>query len=201
MAPRPLPALSHDQVNWLFDNLSLRYGSVFTDRWRDIDLKIVKADWALQLGQQPPAAVRWAMENLPSQPPMVMDFKRLCIQAPQEYVALRSDFRVRGPTEREKEEIAALIASFAGKRLRTDREWAYRLIERHESREFESTAAALKMAREAIKLDHRGEWDAATLKAQELLHEARDVLRDAMPPPEEMATEEEQWVGDDGEDS
>lgn len=81
----PLPS---SYVETLFTTLTVAWGSAFTDQWRGVDLNLVKADWARQLGgfYEPKAedgagdapAVRWAMEHLPEKPVNVMGFRKLC---------------------------------------------------------------------------------------------------------------------------
>lgn len=141
-----LPAAWVDRI---FDKLSLVYGRDFLSRWEGSDLNSVKSDWGheLQSFHNWPSAITFALQNLPERAPNVMEFKKLCRQAPAPEGPMKIEADVKADPERIKKALAVL----------TDRppvdflDWAHRLIQRHESKEFISTPAALKMARDAIK--------------------------------------------------
>lgn len=167
-SPAPLP---DDVMNRLFTALVVRYGSAFTDRWRDLDLDIVKGDWARELGRfgGELEAIRFAIDRLPEKPPTVIDFKRLCDAAPPAHVreALTHNAAVRGPTPSEREALRRLAADLRKGSLfaRPSRQWAYDLLACHKAgwrngQAFHSTAVALEMAREAIATDP-ARWDRA----------------------------------------
>lgn len=72
-------------VNKIFEKLAIVYGQAFLARWRDIDLALVKADWAHELGgfEQRAHAIAHALANLPTDsPPSVLQFRALCRRAP-----------------------------------------------------------------------------------------------------------------------
>lgn len=164
-SPSPLP---DEVVDRLFSALVVRYGVPFTDRWRDLDLDAVKGDWARELGRFAGNrnALRFALDNLPEKPPTVIEFRRLCNDAPVGQAMLPSDAPVRGPTPAEREVMRALAADIRAGTFfaKPSRAWAYDLIRCHKAGwrngdSFHSTPAALEMARSAIAADHSGAGD------------------------------------------
>jgi hypothetical protein len=164
--------LSDAEVDRLFTRLLVRYGAPFSDRWRTLDLAVVKADWARELGRfsRQPEALAWALEHLPERPPTVIDFARLCEQAPRHEAMASSTARTRGPNDFERESIRQLrevlpvpgkaTRRSAGLEARADRSWAQRLLERHERGYRHATPAALAMARDALGqvVSASGQW-------------------------------------------
>lgn len=78
-----LPASWVDRV---FMKLTVAYGHRFLSQYSGIDMDLVKADWAEELGgfQQSPTAIQHALSILPSDnPPNVFQFRDLCRKAPQ----------------------------------------------------------------------------------------------------------------------
>jgi hypothetical protein len=78
-------ALPSSWVDRIFDKLTLTYGHLFLGRWSGLDMQQVKADWAHELEplRNSPHAIRYALENLPTEPPTVLQFRALCGKAPQ----------------------------------------------------------------------------------------------------------------------
>jgi hypothetical protein len=140
-------------VDRIFDKLTLTYGQSFLRRWQDIDLNAVKSDWAHELSgfQQHPKSIAWALQNLPpDKPPTVLEFRAIARRSPTEEVP-RIEHSPAGK-ERVAQELAKLAPVLAKRGSRPDnREWARRLIQRHESGAYRSTPAALRMAREALE--------------------------------------------------
>jgi hypothetical protein len=169
----PLPA---DAVEQLFSALTLRYGMPFLDRWRDIDINVVKADWARELSGFKPAAVRFALDNLPEKPPTVIDFRRLANQAPPPPASDALPYNrgaTRGPTPAEREQMRALARDIRAGTFfaKPSREWAYDLIRCDEEgwkdgNVFRSTPVALEMARDAIATDP-DRWERAPLQRRQ----------------------------------
>lgn len=179
-APEPLAA---DAIDWLFSALTVRYGGPFTDRWRDLDLEIVKGDWARQLAtfNGNKAAIRFALDHLPEKPPTVIEFKKLCDAAPMpDTPALPyNPGPTRGPTEIERETLRALAADIRRGTFfaKPSRQWAYDLIACHERgwrqrwengraamRQFSCTSTTLAMVRNTIATDPNRDasvWDRA----------------------------------------
>lgn len=108
-SPTPLP---DDVIDRLFSALVVRYGTPFLDRWRDLELPVVKADWARELAgfNGKGWAIRYALANLPDKPPTVIEFRKLCNAAPMQQAQplLPNDAQVRGPNEFERARLAEL---------------------------------------------------------------------------------------------
>jgi hypothetical protein len=75
----PLPA---SWVEALFAKLTVRYGVAFGQQYRDLDIGIVKADWADVLDGVQSDSIRYALQYLPERPPNAMSFRNLCRSAP-----------------------------------------------------------------------------------------------------------------------
>lgn len=82
----PLPA---SWVDPLLAKLTLRYGQAFMRQYADLDPGMVKADWAEVLDgfERHPAALRYAVDNLPDTPPNAMQFRAIARRAPPPDVA------------------------------------------------------------------------------------------------------------------
>lgn len=138
-------------VDRIFDKLTLTYGQVFLRRWQDIDMNAVKSDWGHELDgyERFPKSIAWALQNLPPEkPPTVLEFRNLARKAPDDE-APRIEPSVAGRA-RIDAELARVAPILASKQPVDSRDWARRLIARHESGEFKSTRAALAMARDAL---------------------------------------------------
>lgn len=80
-----LPAsLPDDVIDRLFSALTVRYGAPFLDRWRDLDLAVVKGDWARELSGfgRNLEALRYALDHLPDKPPNVIEFRKIANNGP-----------------------------------------------------------------------------------------------------------------------
>lgn len=72
-------------VNRIFDKLTMVYGHDFINRWRDLDLEAVKADWAHELAgfEKHPEAIAHALKCLPTgKPPTVLEFRDIARKCP-----------------------------------------------------------------------------------------------------------------------
>lgn len=72
-------------VDRIFTKLTLVYGHDFLNRWRDLDLDAVKADWAHELSgyETQPEALAHALKYLPpGKPPTVLEFRDLARKCP-----------------------------------------------------------------------------------------------------------------------
>lgn len=144
-----LPAAWVDRI---FDKLSITYGRDFTGRYEGIDINSVKSDWAHELSGffTHPSAIAYALANLPERPPSVIDFRKIARLSPSPDVP-RIEHSPAGK-ERIATELAKLAPVLASRGSRPDsREWARRLIQRHESGAYPSTRTALAMATEALQ--------------------------------------------------
>jgi hypothetical protein len=136
-------------VDRLFARLSATYGRDFASKYEGLDQNAVKSSWAHELagftGQLD--AIAWALENLPERAPNVIEFRALCRRAPTPEVP-RIEHSPAG-----KERIAAELAKLGPvirRRAPADRrDWARRLIARHEAGE-RLTRAQMDMARDAL---------------------------------------------------
>lgn len=76
-------------IDSLFARLSVRYGSAFMRQYADLDAEAVKADWAEVLGgfHDKPEAIRYGLENLPSDKPVsALTFRDLCRRSPEKEI-------------------------------------------------------------------------------------------------------------------
>ncbi|RST54120.1 hypothetical protein [Variovorax sp. DXTD-1] len=157
---RSPPPLADEAVDRLFSALVLRYGTPFLDRWRDLDLAVVKHDWALELAcfAGNLQALRFGLDHLPEKPPTVMDFKRLCHAMPATVEAVRYSGNVRSPTTAEREAMRELSARIKAGSIfaKPGRQWAADLIRDDSAgwrngHTFRATPASLAMARDALR--------------------------------------------------
>lgn len=74
----PLPLRYVDEIH---ARLMVRYGSAWAAKWAGFDatmMQAVKADWAEELSDMSPAAIRRALESLPAEfPPTATAFRKL----------------------------------------------------------------------------------------------------------------------------
>ena len=148
------PVLSDAQVDRLFTRLIVRYGAAFSDRWRMLDLAVVKADWARELGRyaDTPYVLDWALERLPERPPFVIDFAQLCESAPRHEPMEKNTKPTRGPTPIELDMLRALRAGIVARS--PSRRWAYDIVAKS-ARGERVNAYPLRVARELIEAGHR----------------------------------------------
>jgi hypothetical protein len=74
-------ALPAAWIESLFARLTTRYGVAFQRVYADMDIEVVKADWAIALDRIPGAAIKGALENLPDKPPHAGQFRKLCLDS------------------------------------------------------------------------------------------------------------------------
>lgn len=142
-------------VDKIFEKLTLVYGQQFLARWRDVDLELVKQDWARELGgfEQKPEAIAFALQNLDAEkPPTVLVFGAMALRSPVAVLA-----RLPEPAA-DPARMAAELAKFAGIRTAANgsgydhKAWARRLKNRHTEGDklsvfqVESYRAALRLA-------------------------------------------------------
>lgn len=138
-------------VDRIFDKLTLTYGQAFLRRWQDIDMGAVKSDWAHELAgfAQHPRAIAWALDNLnPEKPPTVLEFRAMARKAPAETVP-RIEHSPAG-RERIEAELKRLAPALKPKPTIDFRDWARRIVARHEGGE-RITRAQLAMAKDALR--------------------------------------------------
>jgi len=143
-----LPAAWVDRI---FEKLALTYGRDFLGRYEGLDLNAVKSDWAHELSGffSHPSAIAHALDNLPDRAPSVVDFRKIARMAPVPE-APRIEHSPAG-----KERIAAELARVAPalqRRITVDsRDWARRIMSRHEGGDRRITRAQLAMATDALR--------------------------------------------------
>lgn len=142
-----LPAGWTDRI---FEKLTVTYGRDFLSRWEGMDLNAVKSDWAHELSGlfRHPSSIAWALDHLPEKPPTVVQFRRIANEMPAQSEP-RLEYEAAG-MERIAAELARVAPSITRVNPVDSRDWARRLVARHESGEFKATRAALGMARDAL---------------------------------------------------
>lgn len=145
-------ALPTAWVEKIFRKLTLVYGRDFMGRWEGQDTAAVIDDWAHELAGFTgwPEAIAWALQNLPAgKPPTVLEFRALCFRAPKpDRPALPEP---AASPERVAAELRKLAANDQQPARRDDRDWARRIIARHEAGE-RINRTRLRFAREALRL-------------------------------------------------
>lgn len=71
-------------IERLFDRLLATYGNEFVTKYGSIEAAKVKTIWAHELDafENSLHSISWALENLPERCPNIIEFKKLCYQAP-----------------------------------------------------------------------------------------------------------------------
>lgn len=88
-APQPLPL---SWIEKIFRKLSARYGRSFMGQYDGVPLEDVMADWSEELAglTKRPEAIAHAIGHLPDRVPNVAEFRKLCLGAPVQALALPS---------------------------------------------------------------------------------------------------------------
>lgn len=125
-------------IDRLFERLAAVYGPAWDRSMGATPVMEVKALWAHQLQgfAERLEAVVWALDELPENPPNVIQFRNLCRQAPAA-AAPRLPEPKADPERmaRELAKLADLRAKPASNPLGGMREWAYRLRDRDQAGE------------------------------------------------------------------
>lgn len=139
-------------IDRLFERLAATYGAQWTRQWQDVPMQDVKTAWAHELDIFGASLhrVAWALENLPTRCPNVIEFKQLCRQAP--VVDAPRLPEPKADPERVKAELSKLgelrarvLSTGSPRRLA----WADRIVARHVACERVSPTV-LKMAKDAL---------------------------------------------------
>ena len=142
-----LPAAWIDKV---FTKLSLAYGRDFLARWEGIDINDVKSDWGHELAgfARHPEAIAYALANLPTKAPSVIEFRSICRLAPAPE-APRLEAPKADPA-RVAAELAKLGAIVAAPKPAVQRlDWARAIVARAEGGA-KVSPTCVRMAREAL---------------------------------------------------
>jgi hypothetical protein len=115
-------------VDRIHARLLVRYGAAWIAKYQGIPDALVKADWAEELAGIRGEAIRHALEHLPPDfPPSVMQFRDLCLRAPEAPMA-----RLPAP-KADPERVAAELKRMADmRRGAKPLQWAYALQEREQ---------------------------------------------------------------------
>ena len=126
--------MRRDWIDKIFTRLAVRYLDDWTRKMDGLDPDIIKTDWSHELApfDGNPDAIKWALDNLPSdRPPTVGQFRDLCKNRPApQPVALPAP-------PRDPARVAALVAQALAakpappdKKVNVHLEWARRLRKR-----------------------------------------------------------------------
>lgn len=119
-------------VEKIFTKLILVYGRSFLDRWAGLEIDAVKADWAHELAalERSPNSITYALQNLPAdKPPTVLEFRKIAWSAPA------ADMPQIAHKKATPENIAAALAGLSNHTGINPKDWARRILARHESGE------------------------------------------------------------------
>jgi hypothetical protein len=114
-------------IDKLFFRLSNVYGSQWTNLWRDNDIDEVKELWRDELGYfaNNLDAFAWALNHLPERVPNLVQFKKLCFDAPMVNQALAIDYTKPAPIPAE---IAQELKKITTPRTVDDKAWAHKIL-------------------------------------------------------------------------
>lgn len=145
----PAEPLPTPWVDAIFSKLAVRYGTAFTDRWRDVDVNLVKADWARELGgfRSRPDCIAHALESLPPvKAPTVSEFRSIANGAPEKA-------RQLPPPKATPEVIAkAMRSPTTNPDKPNPKDWARAILARHNAGE-RLTPISVKFAKEALGVE------------------------------------------------
>lgn len=141
-------ALPDAWVDHLFAKLAIRYGDAWARRWDGLPMSAVRADWADVLDRLPGEALTYGLAHLPPDfPPTAAAFRQLCNARPaQEQLP-----QLPAPSQHVRENLLALRDGLRQIGTAPPRQWAHRLLQRHEAGEHIATPAALDMARTTLR--------------------------------------------------
>ncbi len=147
-------SLPEPWVERIFATMRATYGAAFDRQWEcppGVDpvthAQQLKAHWGRELRgyQQNPAAIGFALGNLPPHPPNLVEFRAACCRRPE-------PARPMLPQPKADPQKVAKIVGGMNRTMQTDpREWARRLQARHQRGE-KLTGAQVAMYREALRL-------------------------------------------------
>lgn len=150
------PAVQHDPaLMWIygiFSALTVRFGRRFLAQYEGVAIDAVHRDWARVLRDYAhnPAAVMWALDNLPDQPPMVSQFKALCASAPKPATKMLSQSMTSPEVRARMRELNDELQSVVVNRIPVDgKAWAVNVLARAERGEAVSYGAK-RMAMQAL---------------------------------------------------
>ena len=115
-------------IQAIFAKMSVRYGSMWSGRHDGTESMLLLRDWGIGLAGFRKEAIIFALDNLPEDsPPLLGQFKTLCIRAPE---PPRPVLEAPRPDPRH---VAGEIGRMREAQVKRDRlQWALDLQERHE---------------------------------------------------------------------
>ena len=147
-----------DVIEAIFTKLAVRYGAAWLRQWDGVDMELVKADWADELAgfKENLEPLRYALRHLPDRCPNVAQFRALANSCPlpefKQLPAPKADERVVA------EEMAKQLGiKKAMQPLVDGKEWARRLMARHEAGE-RLRLYTLTCARQALGMEGKQPW-------------------------------------------
>lgn len=145
----PLDSLRVERIH---ARLLVRYGARWTGLWQGIEPELVRRDWAIELGGLSDAAIAYALDHLPDDPPQVLRFRALALSAPPPPVAA-----LPAPNAGGKRRAAEALGRLAElQRERGPLDWARELRRREKAGERLSSVQAAAW-REALRSEMRRE--------------------------------------------
>lgn len=143
-------SLSTTVIDRLFSALFNIYGSQWLHQWKDNDLGEVKVLWSDQLGffANNLDSIAWALDHLPERVPNLVQFKRLCLDAP-----LHSSVEALAwkPTSPIPPAIAENLKKFGQEANKDPKAWAKRILKRVAIGEKPSNIS-VRFAKEALNI-------------------------------------------------
>ena len=148
-------SLPNKAIDRLFERMAATYTTAWVRQFDVVPMADVKTAWAHELAVFAGRldAIAWALENLPTRCPNVIEFKALCRQAPRPPEPVLT--APAANPERIKAELAKLGYAEKAKRMNAGlldgKAWARVLIERDKAGE-KVRPISLRFAREALRL-------------------------------------------------
>ena len=148
-------SLHAEAIDRLFSRLAAVYGAAWDRQMGNAPLSDVKSAWSHELAgfSDKLGMLAWALENLPERCPNVIEFKFLARRAPVPETARLPE--PKADPARVAAELAKLAPAVASTRKAVHgidhKEWAKRLISRHEAGE-NLNPTTLKFAKQALRM-------------------------------------------------
>jgi hypothetical protein len=143
-------SLSTAVIDRLFAALFNIYGSQWLNQWKDNDLGEVKVLWSDQLGffANHLDSIAWALDHLPDRAPNLVQFKRLCMDAPKHSQVEALEWKATSPIPAN---IAKELKKIAQPTKQDPKAWAHRILKRVEMGE-KPSSISVRFAKEALGL-------------------------------------------------
>jgi hypothetical protein len=141
-------SLSTTVTDRLFAALFNIYGSQWLHQWKDNDINEVKSFWSDQLGffANHLDSIAWALDHLPDRAPNLVQFKKLCMEAPKHSAVEALEWKAASPIP---PAIAEELKKIAQTTSQDPKAWAKRILKRVENGEKPSNIS-VRFAKEAL---------------------------------------------------